>query len=533
MVASAALVWAQTNSSSRVSLPSARLTITPKAKPSSRLVVDMSLFDLGSIDVGNALRHTFTINNDGTDFVIGSADCKGPCTVVAGSPYALKPGEVGNVTVEFTPKTEGAFSGLVTFSGEYGALSIVSGTATAAAIVNAIPQAVSASRPLAPEIIALGEGTSFQVRWRGEAGKEYQVWYSEDLVHWTAAGDPVAANTGMTTFLDDGSATTPPPVAAKVRFYRVGDSNASIVGFRRVQLPSGDTPVSVPFMGNVVAQGTISSLAAKTVTDASAAYHPNQFRVDTAGQPQPHLLTVTSGDNAGHWFVIAQNDVHSITIDDLEGTYDLTTLLHVGDSYIVHPLYRIADVFGTPNDTALRRGDQVFLWDVVAQTYEPPVALNALAPDAPVDWIQDGKPVGNLALFPAEGMLVRRSGPGTAEIVLTGTVPSMPVLQDIQPGNNLVGLGQPLPVLLNQSDLLASGFAGSHVSGGSDKLFLYNPKRQEFKTMLWNNSLLGRWMSPISDLRPSQLELTPASAFFIQRNQVRGFEWVQKPPSGK
>lgn len=532
---STALVLAQVESSlPRVQLPSLRLVVArPAAAPTSKLVVEQSIFDLGSIEVGNALRHTFAINNDGTDFVIGAADCQGPCTVVAGSPYALKPGELGSVTVEFTPETEGAYSGLVTFSGEYSAVSIVSGMATASVNANAVPQIVSAPRLLLPEIVTLGEGTSFQLRWHGETGRQYQVWYSEDMAHWSPAGEPVVANAGITTFLDDGSGTTPPPVAAQVRFYRVGESDTAIVGFRRVQLAAGDTPMSVPFLRTISAQGTIASLTAKAVKDSTANYRVGQFQFDSAGQPLTHVLTVTSGAQNGRWFLIAKNDAQTITIEDAEGEFDLTKLLSAGDSFIVYPLHRISDVFGPPGDTALRRGDQVFLWDVAVQTYEPPIGLDALTPSAQLDWVQDGKRAGQLPLFPAEGMLVKRAGQGTAELVLTGTVPFTPMLQEILAGNNLVGHGFPLPVTVGQSDLLASGFAGSGLFSASDKIFLYNPKRNNFKTTIWYHSLLERWLSPIGDLRPSQVELEPASAFFIQRNQIRGFEWVQRPPSGK
>jgi uncharacterized protein (TIGR02597 family) len=535
LFACAAFAGAQTESTTpRVQLPSVRLVVArPATPPTSKLVVDPSIFDLGQTETGRALRHTFTINNDGADFVIGTAECRGPCTVVSGSPYALKPGGRGSVTVEFTPKAEGAFNGYVNFHGEYSALSIVSGRAIAPSIANAGPQAGAASRLLLPEIVALGEGTSFHIRWHGEAGRPYQVWYSDDLLNWSAAGAPVVANEGITTYLDDGSNITPPPVAAPVRFYRVGESNTAIVGFRRVQLAAGDTPVSVPFLRTIAAQGTVSAVATKVLTDSTANYRAGQFEFDNAKQPLTHVLTVTSGAQNGRWFLIANNDAHTITIDDAEGACDLTKLLNVGDSYIVYPLHRISDVFGSPGDSTLRRGDQIFLWDVAAQTYEPPIGLDTPASDAHLDWIQDGKAAGNLPLFPAEGMLVKRAGKDTTELLLAGTVPFVPTVREIAAGNNLVGHGFPLPITVGQSDLLASGFAGSHLFSASDKIFLYNPKRNNFKTTVWYHTLVERWLSPIGDLRPSQVELAPASAFFIQHNQLRGFEWVQKPPDGK
>jgi hypothetical protein len=60
---------------------------------------------------------------------------------------------------------------------------------------------------------------------------------------------------------------------------------------------------------------------------------------------------------------------------------------------------------------------------------------------------------------------------------------------------------------------------------------LLNGKRSGFKTVLWFNTALKRWLSPEGNVRPMQVELPPCSALFIQRNRVSGFEWLQKPPA--
>lgn len=535
LLASATFVLAQTEPSAvRVDLPSLRIDLSRLAPPppSSKLVVTPNPYNFGEVIAGNRLYHTFAVNNDGTDLVIGSAEAYGPFRIVSGSPYALQPGEIGRITVEFSPQAAGAFSGLLVFHGEYSAQCVVAGAAQSAPLI----AGASANQGSPPawdvEIVPMGEGTSFQVRWRGVAGREYQVWYSDDLVNWTAAGAPVVATAGVTTFLDDGTVAAPAPVVARARFYRVGDSSAAIVGFCRVRLTKGETPLSAPFQQKIAAQGIIAGLTATTVTDVHASFQPHQFQFNDPAQPHTYVLSPTSGAHAGRWFLISDNDAQRIHIDDIGGLIDLTHFLRAGDPYIIYPLVRVVDIFGEPENTILQSSDQIFLWDVAAQNYEPPIRLEVIPPDTRLTWAQEATAVNNLPLFPGEGLVVKRSGVGAVDLLLSGNVPFLPVYREIASGNNLVGYGFPVPVPLSQADLLASGFSGGPMFSNSDKLYLYNSRRANFKTALWYNTLLDQWLTPVGELDPPRLELPRAGAFFLQRNQLTGFEWVQKPPQG-
>jgi hypothetical protein len=514
-----------------VELPSIRLDLASRnAVPRScPVIVNPSTIDFGDTPVGASARNSLELINDGKEVAIGTLEVQGGFRLLSKSLCVLAPGEIRSVMVEFNPQKAGAFSGLLTFRGEHTTVSILAARANRPAVL--IAETGKPSGPLLPEIMIQGGGTSFQVEWPSEPGKEYQVWYSPDLANWTRAGTPVAARASVASFVDDGSATTPAPVAAPARFYRVGDSNAAVVGFRRIEL-GADTPLSVPFLKPIVAQGTIASVAAKSLTVVNGGFRANQFRFNGGSQPLTYVLTIASGSQAGRWFVITGNDANVIQVDNLEGTIDLSQLLQAGDLFIIHALHRIADVFGPSNQPVLSRDDRIFLWDVSAQSYETPITLDVIPPESRLNWVQDAKAVDNLPLFPGEGMLVKRNVPGKTAILLAGTVPFTPILQEIVAGNNLVGQAFPVAFTVSRSDLLSSGFAGAQTFSASDKLYVFNARRSNFKSVLWFNTVLDRWVSPFTELNPPQVELAPASAFFIQRNQVRGFEWIQKPLNG-
>lgn len=520
-------------SSPRVQLPSLLIDVGHKTTPapSSRLLVNPSLQHFGETAAGTAVRRDFTLHNDGNDLVIGVAEPQGPFRVVAGSPYVLQPGEIRTVAVEFVPMKAGAYSGIITFQGEYHDTAIVAGAAFASGTQSGTMQLAPASAGLGVEIVVLGDGTSFQIRWRSVPGQPYQLAYSEDLTNWQPMGDAVIASGPVTAVLDDGSRTMPPPVAVAARFYRVGGGKNAIVGFRRVRLNADETPISVPFLKSIVAQGRVGAVSAQSVTDSNATFLTGEFRYDPATQPRTFLFALASGPHAGRSFLIADNETTSIHMDDPAQQIDLRQFIRIGDEYIIYPLFRIEDVFGSPSETVLKATDRIFFWDAVAQTYEPVISLETLASDGRLHWSRESLPADNLPVFPGEGLMVKRFAEVPTELVLAGAVSPIPILHEIVAGNNLVGHGSPVAISPGETDLLSSGFRGGTMFSNSDKIHLFHARKQHFKTTLWYNSLLDRWLSPSPEVHPTKLKLEPGEAFFLYRTQLRGFEWVQQPPS--
>ncbi|QYJ67811.1 DUF1573 domain-containing protein [Flavobacterium litorale] len=61
--------------------------------------------DFGTIDQGEVVSHTFTFKNEGTsDLVVSQAKASCGCTVPSYTKTPVKPGETGEVNVEFNSK---------------------------------------------------------------------------------------------------------------------------------------------------------------------------------------------------------------------------------------------------------------------------------------------------------------------------------------------------------------------------------------------------------------------------------------------
>ncbi|MFL9843633.1 DUF1573 domain-containing protein [Flavobacterium rhizosphaerae] len=75
-------------------------------------------YDFGTVDQGEKVNHTYTFTNTGTaDLIISDAKASCGCTVPSFTKDAVKPGEKGEVTVEFnTAGKKGSQSKTVTLT---------------------------------------------------------------------------------------------------------------------------------------------------------------------------------------------------------------------------------------------------------------------------------------------------------------------------------------------------------------------------------------------------------------------------------
>ena len=90
-------------------------TVTCEEVPS--VSVTPQVLDFGDIVVGGVKELRFQLDNGGNQLISGVAVVSGEgFSVVGGSPFALRAGESGNVTVRFSPLTEASFDATVTFS---------------------------------------------------------------------------------------------------------------------------------------------------------------------------------------------------------------------------------------------------------------------------------------------------------------------------------------------------------------------------------------------------------------------------------
>jgi hypothetical protein len=73
-------------------------------------------YDFGSVNVGDSLDATFTVQNAGTGTLVGEATAEFPFSVVSGGEYRLNGGQQQVLTVRFAPGTSGKVSGPIRFS---------------------------------------------------------------------------------------------------------------------------------------------------------------------------------------------------------------------------------------------------------------------------------------------------------------------------------------------------------------------------------------------------------------------------------
>ena len=96
---------------------------------SASIVVSPASQTFGSIPVGSTADQSFTVQNNGTATLSGSASVPAPFSIVSGNPYSLGPGQAQTVTVRYSPTTAESDAQTVSFTGANGATAGVSGSA--------------------------------------------------------------------------------------------------------------------------------------------------------------------------------------------------------------------------------------------------------------------------------------------------------------------------------------------------------------------------------------------------------------------
>jgi hypothetical protein len=91
--------------------------------------VTPSTLDFGSVEVGSTADRTFTVKNNGSGTLSGSASVSAPFSIVSGGSYSLGSGASQTVTVRYSPTAVGSHSRTVSFTGGGGASRAVSGSA--------------------------------------------------------------------------------------------------------------------------------------------------------------------------------------------------------------------------------------------------------------------------------------------------------------------------------------------------------------------------------------------------------------------
>jgi hypothetical protein len=129
--------------------------------------------------------------------------------------------------------------------------------------------------------------------------------------------------------------------------------------------------ISVPLLGelriNGARQGTISSLTPQSLSFDHGGWTPGEL----SNLNSPHGIVMTSGVEAGRFFLISSiiaNTSNIIYFDssDLLRHGGVTNLsLSVGDSFKIIPLETLSSFFGTPESTLIKGGTSASQADIV------------------------------------------------------------------------------------------------------------------------------------------------------------------------
>lgn len=111
--------------------------LAPTFAQTPSLVVTPAIGEFGEVQVGSTRSATFTIANHGGGILTGVAETSAPFSVVEGAAFHLVAGASQQVTISFTPSTEGSVNGVLTLDTNQGAAKTVhlSGTGSTAPVI--------------------------------------------------------------------------------------------------------------------------------------------------------------------------------------------------------------------------------------------------------------------------------------------------------------------------------------------------------------------------------------------------------------
>jgi len=306
-----------------------------------------------------------------------------------------------------------------------------------------------------------------------------------------------------------------------------------VVGQYNIDIQPGYNLISIPFLPLPAERGTIGSLTSTGITDNSKSWTADEFKYVEGSQPTTYLLVITSGGAEGRYFTIIDNTQDTLTIDDKDGSIDLTLILSGNEDYLLQPLYRLTDIFGEVNNSPLQAGEG---WDVADNIltwtgtgWDTPIFLGDFVGTEWDGWWQGSNRVDDLPIYPNEAFFVYRLSSSATQLVITGSIPRVRTVVEIFPGYNLVGQYFPLPVELQNSNLKESGFttgAGWDVadnilpwtgSGWDTPIFL-----GDFVGTEWD----GWWQG---SNRVDTDTLDPGKGYFIY-NITQAYSWIRPKP---
>jgi uncharacterized protein (TIGR02597 family) len=306
----------------------------------------------------------------------------------------------------------------------------------------------------------------------------------------------------MATFAAITNVTATDVVTEPVGLYRIDINNGS----------GGYNAFAVPMQTMRKDSGLISAVSSNVITVTCATCAGSSYWLSTA----LHYVEFPNGLGLGRSYAVQTNDATTITLKT--GSEDLTVIgVAAGDRYIIHPYWRIQDVFGPANggflyaSNNITRSDNVLIWNGAAfSTYWPNKTGGTWQPN------------GTDPILSDESMFIVRKPAGVTNIIQCGEVRVTNLVSFLIQGYNMVGNSYPAATTITNMNLLAAGtgFQGSNNISRSDNVLVWNGAA--FDT-LWYNTTAKTWQPSNS------YPILPNATYFIY-NKKSGGVWPRPLP---
>jgi uncharacterized protein (TIGR02597 family) len=327
--------------------------------------------------------------------------------------------------------------------------------------------------------------------------------------------------------------------AVSVSTAPVGFINLTIKG---TDAGAGMTAISVPMLPQIVYSGVISGAAGNVITDSSGTWADGDYAMADPNGNASYYAEITSHTDASQVGTILEITGSSASAKTLTVGSDVTGL--DGASYAIRKFRTISDVFGADNSANLGSGSSATASDVV---YKVGIDAGKVAwqryyyQNAPVfaggnGWRKAGDSqtdMANVAIFPDEGLLVRRRAATDISITLPGSIKTHNSRTALVQGFNLVSLSYPVDVTLESLGLDSKVTAGSSPSN-ADVIYMVTGAGQ-FERYYYQNAPVfagGDGWRKAGDNATDQKDATvPAGgAIIVLRRDSAGIDWSTNKP---
>jgi uncharacterized protein (TIGR02597 family) len=294
----------------------------------------------------------------------------------------------------------------------------------------------------------------------------------------------------------------------------------------------GTAPSKMSFKGlgltrPVEYQGSAETVGTKTLIDNEAIWTDNQFN----GGNGAFFVEITSGPGAGTTYDVEATTASTKTITL---TQNLATGVASGATFRIRKHWTLASVFGAANESGLSGGssttaDQVLIWNGT----DHDVYYFQTSGDGGVGWRKAGAPtvdVAKVAIYPEDGLVIKRQQSTAANIVLMGAVKMGQSSVPISTGTNFIGNVFAAPLTLQSSGIYtansATGLAGGSVKS-ADQLLLWNGTGYDvfyYQTAGIGGTGWRKAGAPTVDA--SSTPIPVGASFVVKRNASTAFDWV-------